>query len=579
MIRRFATYYRPHIKLFMLDMLCAIAVATLDLIFPVFSRMFINDLIPNGKIDLIIKFTIVLIGLNILRMACQFIMSYWGHIMGARIEYDMRKKLFRHIQELHFKYFDDNKTGQIMSRLVGDLREIAELAHHGPEDFFISFLMIFGSFFILLTINVKLTLIVFSLVIVQAIFTISKRKGMSRAFKMVRRKHANINAQLSNSISGIRLAKSFANEDYEIDKFDNNNIEYRDSWSKAYKAMAIFSSGNHFLADLLNIVVISVGGIFYYQGLIDMGDLVAYLLYMSFMIRPIRRLIQFTQQFQSGMAGFERFTELLDIKPDIVDNIDAIGLNEIKGKIEFKDVHFKYNENDDWVLKGFDLVVEPGKTMALVGPSGVGKTTISHLVPRFYDTVKGEVKIDDLDIKDIKIESLRKNIGHVQQDVFIFWGTIKENILYGKPDATDEEVMAAAKMANIHDFIIGLKDDYDTLVGERGVKLSGGQKQRLAIARVFLKNPPILVLDEATSSLDNATELAIQKSIEKLAKDRTTIIIAHRLSTIKNADEIVVLTDEGIEERGSHDELVEKDGIYADLYKAQFKGFIPDSIN
>lgn len=578
MIKRFASYYKPHLKLFYLDMFCAITVAALDLVFPMFSRMFIDDFIPNGKIRSIINFTILIVVLYGIRLVCQFVMQYWGHVMGSRIEYDMRTDLFEHIQTLPFKYFDDNKTGQIMSRLVGDLREIAETAHHGPEDIFIASIMIVGSFIILIRINVLLTLIVFLFVILLMLFTISRRKAMGAAFRNVRRKHADINSQLENSISGIRLSKSFANEEYELDKFEVNNVAYRESWSKAYRAMGIFSSGTHFLADMLNVVVISAGGILSYYGLITMGDLVAYLLYMAFMIRPIRRLIQFTQQFQSGIAGFSRFIELMDIKPDIVDNENAVDLNNPEGEIKFVNTYFKYGDKNEWVLKDFDLTVDAGKTVALVGPSGVGKTTISNLIPRFYETVKGEVKIDDIDIKDIKLYSLRKNIGFVQQDVFIFWGTIRENILYGDPDACDEEIVEAAKKANIHDFIMGLKDGYDTIVGERGVKLSGGQKQRLAIARVFLKNPPILILDEATSSLDNATELAIQQSIEELAKDRTTIIVAHRLSTIKNADEIVVLTDDGIEERGTHDNLIEENGIYSELYKAQFKGYIPDIV-
>jgi len=578
MIKRFASYYKPHLKLFILDMLCAIIVAVLDLIFPMFSRMFINDFIPNGKIRLIINFTIVIIAMYIIRMICYFIMQYWGHMMGSRIEYDMRTDLFKHIQTLPFKYFDDNKTGQIMSRLVGDLREIAETAHHGPEDVFIASIMLAGSFIILLRINVTLTLIVFLLVVLLVLFTIRKRKAMAMAFRNVRKKHADINAQLENSISGIRLSKSFANEEYEMDKFQFNNILYRKSWKSAYKAMGIFSAGTHFLADMLNVVVISLGGIFKYYQLITMGDLVAYLLYMSFMIRPIRRLIQFTQQFQSGIAGFERFIELMDVEPDIVDSKDAVELNDLDGEIKFVNTYFRYSDNDEWVLEDFDLKVDAGKTVALVGPSGVGKTTISNLIPRFYETVKGEIQIDNINIKDIKLYSLRKNIGFVQQDVFIFWGTVRENILYGNPEATDEEVIEAAKKANIHDFIINLKEGYDTIVGERGVKLSGGQKQRIAIARVFLKNPPILILDEATSSLDNATELAIQKSIEDLAKDRTTIIIAHRLSTIKNADEIIVLTDDGIKERGTHDKLIEINGIYSELYKAQFKGYIPDMV-
>ena len=579
MIKKFASYYKPHLKLFTLDMACAITVAALDLIFPIFSGMFIDDFIPNGKIELMVNFTILIVVMYIIRMLCQFVMQYWGHVMGTRIEYDMRRDLFKHIQTLPFKYFDDNKTGQIMYRLVGDLREIAETAHHGPEDIFIASIMIVGSFIILFRRNVGLTLIVFLFVILLILFTINKRRAMAIAFRNVRRKHADINAQLENSISGIRLSKSFANEEYEMDKFQSNNIAYRESWGVAYKAMGLFSSGTHFLADILNVVVISVGGIFKYHNLITMGELVTYLLYMAFMIRPIRRLIQFTQQFQSGISGFERFVEIMDISPDIIDSENAVELNYPRGEIVFESVNFRYSDKDEWVLKDFHLKIDSGRTVALVGPSGVGKTTISNLIPRFYEVVKGSIKIDHINIKDIKLHSLRKNIGFVQQDVFIFWGTIRENILYGNPDAKEESIIEAAKRANIHDFIIGLKDGYDTIVGERGVKLSGGQKQRVAIARVFLKNPPVLILDEATSSLDNATELAIQKSIEDLTKDRTTIIIAHRLSTIKNADEIIVLTDEGIEERGSHEKLLQSGGIYSELYKAQFKGYIPDKLN
>ncbi len=579
MIKKFASYYKPHLKLFTLDMACAITVAALDLIFPIFSGMFIDDFIPNGKIELIINFTILIVVMYIIRMLCQFVMQYWGHVMGTRIEYDMRRDLFKHIQTLPFRYFDDNKTGQIMYRLVGDLREIAETAHHGPEDIFIASIMIVGSFIILFRRNVGLTLIVFLFVILLILFTINKRRAMAIAFRNVRRKHADINAQLENSISGIRLSKSFANEEYEMDKFQFNNIAYRESWGVAYKAMGLFSSGTHFLADILNVVVISVGGIFKYYDLITMGELVTYLLYMAFMIRPIRRLIQFTQQFQSGISGFERFVEIMDISPDIIDSENAVELNYPRGEIVFESVNFRYSDKDEWILKDFNLKIDSGRTVALVGPSGVGKTTISNLIPRFYEVVKGSIKIDHINIKDIKLHSLRKNIGFVQQDVFIFWGTIRENILYGNPDAKEESIIEAAKRANIHDFIIGLKNGYDTIVGERGVKLSGGQKQRVAIARVFLKNPPVLILDEATSALDNATELAIQKSIEDLTKDRTTIIIAHRLSTIKNADEIIVLTDEGIEERGSHEKLLQSGGIYSELYKAQFKGYIPDKLN
>lgn len=574
MLKKFISYYKPHMRLLIIDLICASAVAGLDLVFPMFTRQFINDYIPNGKIDIIIKLSLLIVLLYIVRLICQFVMQYWGHIMGTRIEYDMRMDLFSHIQKLPFKFFDNNKTGQIMSRLVGDLREIGETAHHGPEDLFIATIMLIGSFVLLLRINVMLTLIVFSFVLVLIIYAISMRKAMASAFRNVRNKHADINAQLENSISGIRLSKSFANECYEYSKFEQNSSAYKKSWNRAYMIMGFFSSGTHFLADLLNVIVISIGGIFKFYGLIDMGGLLAYLLYMTFMIRPIRRLIQFTQQFQSGIAGFQRFYELIEVEPEIVDKEDAIELDRVSGGIRFENVSFKYNEDEELILKDFNLDITKGKTIALVGPSGVGKTTISNLIPRFYDVSSGQVFIDDTDIRDVKLNDLRKNIGFVNQDVFIFWGSIKENIRYGNPNATNEEIIDSAKKANIHEFIMSLKEGYDTIVGERGVKLSGGQKQRVAIARVFLKNPPILILDEATSSLDNVTELAIQKSIEEIAIGRTTIVVAHRLSTIKNADEIIVITDKGIKERGSHKELINKESLYRDLYEAQFNGYM-----
>lgn len=574
MLKKFISYYKPHMRLLIIDLICASAVAGLDLVFPMFTRQFINDYIPNGKIDIIIKLSLLIVLLYIVRLICQFVMQYWGHIMGTRIEYDMRMDLFSHIQKLPFKFFDNNKTGQIMSRLVGDLREIGETAHHGPEDLFIATIMLIGSFVLLLRINVMLTLIVFSFVLVLIIYAISMRKAMASAFRNVRNKHADINAQLENSISGIRLSKSFANEYYEYSKFEQNSSAYKKSWNRAYMIMGFFSSGTHFLADLLNVIVISIGGIFKFYGLIDMGGLLAYLLYMTFMIRPIRRLIQFTQQFQSGIAGFQRFYELIEVEPEIVDKVDAIELDRVSGGIRFENVSFKYNEDEELILKDFNLDITKGKTIALVGPSGVGKTTISNLIPRFYDVSSGQVFIDDTGIRDVKLNDLRKNIGFVNQDVFIFWGSIKENIRYGNPNATNEEIIDSAKKANIHEFIMSLKEGYDTIVGERGVKLSGGQKQRVAIARVFLKNPPILILDEATSSLDNVTELAIQKSIEEIAIGRTTIVVAHRLSTIKNADEIIVITDKGIKERGSHKELINKESLYRDLYEAQFNGYM-----
>lgn len=401
---------------------------------------------------------------------------------------------------------------------------------------------------------------------------------MMKAFKKVRRKHAEINANIENSISGIRLAKSFANEAFEIEKFAVSNMEHRESRKEAFKAMGIFSSGTHFMADIIGLVVIAAGGIFVAYEWIDIGDLVAYLLYTSYFIRPIRRLIQFTQQLQSGMAGFSRFIEIMDIEPSIVDASDAIVLEHIKGEIRFDQISFKYADHTGWIFKDFDLLIPAGKTLALVGPSGVGKTTISHLIPRFYELEEGSITLDGINIKDVQLNALRSKIGLVQQDVFIFYGSVYENILYGAPDATEEAVVEAAKNANIHDFIMTLPEGYDTVVGERGVKLSGGQKQRLSIARVFLKNPPILILDEATSSLDNATEMAIQDAIEKLANGRTTLIIAHRLSTIRNADEIIVLEDNQIVEKGNHQSLLALDGVYAMLYKAQFDGYIPDQV-
>ena len=579
-IKKFARYYKNHMFLFIIDMIAAISVALIDLTFPMFSRNIINDYIPNKNLSGIIHVTIIIVLLYTVRLVLYYIMAYWGHVVGSRMEYDMRRDLFAHIQNLPFKYFDENKTGQIMARLTSDLNEVSELAHHGPEDLFISLLMIMGSFFILLSINVNLTLIVFLLVIILVVYTINRRKSMTYAFRNVRKKNAEINSKIENSISGIRISKAFANRNYEINRFDEYNMEYRDSKNEAYRAMGVFSSGTHYLADLLNVVVISVGGVFVYKGIINYGDLIAYLLYTSFFIRPIRRLIQFTQQFQSGMAGFERFLEIMNLSPEVLESEDAISVEKLNGDIKLENVSFKYSKDDSkYVLKDFNLNIEKGKTIALVGPSGVGKTTISSLIPRYYDVDEGAIYIDGINIKDIKLFDLRNNIGIVQQDVFIFYGTIKENILYGKPDATDEEVIGAAKSASIHDFILTLEDGYDTIVGERGIKLSGGQKQRIAIARVFIKNPPILILDEATSSLDNQNEIIIQESIEKLSKGRTTIIIAHRLSTIMNADEILVLKDTGIVERGNHKELLEKGGLYSELFNAQFKGFLPDTIN
>lgn len=577
MFKKFIKYYRPHIKLFMLDMACAFLAAGADLFYPMISRRIIDDVIPNRQIDMLYKLSLFLVILYLLKLLFNYTVEYWGHVVGVRMQYDMRKEVFSHLQELPFSYFDDNKTGHIMSRIVNDLMEVSELAHHGPEDLFISFVMILGSFAALCTIDWRLTIIVFAFVPIMFWFAIKKRVKMGNAFREVRKKVANVNAQLENSISGIRVAKSFTNEEYEMDKFDEGNNKFRESREFAYKAMAEFFSGIHFLIDILNVIVILAGGIFTYKNLITPGELVAYLLYINLFMQPVRRLTSFIEQYQTGMTGFERFIEIMEIEPDIKDNEGAEELKNIKGEIEFNNVTFNYDDKKS-ILSNMDLKVEAGKTLALVGPSGGGKTTLCHLIPRFYEVNEGDIFIDGKSIKNLTLKSLRKNIGMVQQEVFLFTGTIKENILYGNPDAKDEEVIEAAKNANIHEFIMNLPDGYDTYVGERGIKLSGGQKQRISIARVFLKNPPILILDEATSALDNATEIIIQQSLEKLSKDRTTIVVAHRLSTIKSADEIVVLTSNGVEERGSHEELLNNNGIYFKLYNAQFKGYIPDEI-
>jgi len=497
--------------------------------------------------------------------------SYWGHVLGVYIEYDMRKELFSHLQTLPFSYYDNTKTGHIMSRLVNDLRDVVELAHHGPEDLFISVVMLIGSFILLLKVEWRLTLIVFSFIPIILWFTLSKRIKMEEAFRQVRRKISNINAYLENSISGIRVVKAFTNEDYEIEKFNESNNQYKEARKESYKSMAEFLAGINIATDLLNMVVISIGGYFAYRNFITIGDLLAYTMYISYFMQPIRRMANLMQQLQEGMTGFERFIEVMNIKSDIVDKENALELKDVKGHIQFKDVSFSYNNGEKLVLKNVNIDIKPGQTVALVGPSGAGKTTLCHLIPRFYDIDSGAILIDGIDIRDVKLESLRKNIGIVQQDVFLFTGTIKENIAYGDPTKSHEEIIEAAKKASIHDFIMTLPDGYDTYIGEKGVKLSGGQKQRLSIARLFLKNPPILILDEATSSLDNQTEIIIQQSLEELAKGRTTLVIAHRLSTIKNADEIIVLTNDGIEERGSHEELLAKNGLYKELYESQYR--------
>lgn len=571
MIKKFASYYKPHRKLFFIDMFFAFLISVFDLAFPLVTRSFVNDIIPNGRMDLLYKWSFYLVLLFILRYVSQYIVNYWGHVVGVRIEHDMRRDIFAHLQTLSFTYFDNNKTGHIMSTIVNDLRDITELAHHGPEDLFISLVMLIGSFTILVRIEWRLTFIIFSFIPIMIWFGISKRGKMSRAFKEVRVKIADVNAQLENSISGIRVVKSFTNEEHEMEKFNDGNTSFKVARQQSYKVMAEFMSGIYLMSNVLNLVALSLGGVFVHKGYINYGDLVAYLLFVNFFLQPIRRLTEFAQQYEEGMAGFSRFVDVMSIEPDIIDSEGAIELEDVNGEIEFNNVSFSYKNGKETILSNVDLDIDSGKTVALVGPSGAGKTTLCHLIPRFYEIDAGEILIDDNDIKDIKLESLRKNIGLVQQDVFLFTGTVRDNILYGNAYATDEEIIEAAKKASIHNFILSLPDGYDTYIGEKGVMLSGGQKQRISIARVFLKNPPILILDEATSALDNKTEIAIQNSLEELSEGRTTLVIAHRLSTIKNADEIIVLTNEGIEEKGGHEELIGKDGIYAKLYKSQFK--------
>lgn len=574
MVKRFISYYKPHKKLFFIDMFFAFLISIADLIFPIFTRKMVNEFIPEGRMDLLLKWTVIMILLFILRYVSFYIVSYWGHLLGVRIERDMRRDVFTHLQTLPFSYYDNTKTGHIMSRIVNDLRDITELAHHGPEDLFISLVMLLGSFIVLLNIEWRLTLILFAFIPIMLLFVMSKRKRMSNSFKKVREKIADVNSQLENSISGARVAKSFTNEDYEIEKFNRGNEYFSDARREAYKVMAEFAAGINIMSNVLNLVVISIGGYFVFKEIINVGDLLSFTLYVNFFMQPIRRLTQFAEQFQDGMTGFKRFTEIMDIKPDIVDKEDAIELKDVSGKIEFKNVSFSYNNGEDTVLRDLNMTIEPGKTVALVGPSGAGKTTLCHLIPRFYETKEGDILLDDINIKDIKLKSLRKKIGLVQQDVFLFTGTIRENILYGNPEADENHIIEAAKKASIHDFIMTLPKGYDTYIGEKGVRLSGGQKQRISIARLFLKNPPILVLDEATSALDNETEIMIQNSLEELSKGRTSLVIAHRLSTIKNADEIIVLAEEGIVERGNHNNLLKKNKLYAKLYKSQFKDLL-----
>ena len=569
MLRSFAHYYKPHWKLFVFDMICALVAAGCDLVYPVVSRNIINTYIPDKNIRLILTWCAALLVIYIIQTVMQYFMQYQGHIVGVRMQADMRRDVFEHLQKLPFSYFDEHKTGVIMSRIVNDLMDISEFAHHGPEDLFISLVTVVGAFIILCTVNVPLTLITFAVLPFLVLFIIKKRSAMTMAFRKNRIEIAEVNASLENSIAGIRVSRAFTGEREEEKKFAENNQRYVTVRERSYRVMAEFFSGTNFLTSLMNVVILAAGGYCVYRGVINVGDMVAYMLFINMFVNPIKKLIQFVEMFQNAITGYVRFQELMNVEPE-QDEKGAIELKDVRGEIVFDDVTFHYDENKE-VLSHISLTFPQGKMVAIVGPSGGGKTTLCHLIPRFYEISGGSILVDGHDIRDVTRTSLRRQIGIVQQDVFLFTGTIFDNIAYGKLGASREEVYEAAKKANIHDYIMSLPEGYDTFVGERGVKLSGGQKQRISIARVFLKNPPILVLDEATSALDNVTENYIQDSLDELCKNRTTIVVAHRLSTIKNADEIIVMDRDGIEERGTHEELLARgNGIYKELYEAQF---------
>lgn len=557
--------YKPYIGIFIADMLAALILAGSDLFYPMITRTMIKDYIPNGQLGKLLITAGVLLVLYLINMSMNYFISYYGHVIGVKMQADMRRDVFAHLQRLPLGYFDGNKTGTIMSRIINDLMDISELAHHGPENIFISAVLLIGSFCVMASIYLPLTLIIFSFLPIMILFAVLKRKKMMDAFAETRVQTGEINASLENSLSGIRVSKAYTNEAYENAHFADGNKQFVKARSRAYRAMAEFHSGSTFISDFLQIIMYIAGGIFFFYGKIDIADFTAFVLYISIFLKPIRRIIELVEQFQSGMTGFKRFCEIMDY-PSEVDASDARDAVAVRGRIEFDNVSFSYDDGTQ-VLDGVSFTVEAGKTLALVGPSGGGKTTICHLVPRFYEISGGEIRLDGQDIRKLTRASLRRNIGIVAQDVFLFNSTILENIAYGRPDASRQEVEMAAKMANIDSFIRSLPEGYDTVVGERGIKLSGGQKQRVSIARVFLKNPPILILDEATSALDNATELMIQNSLEELCRGRTTIVVAHRLSTIRRADEILVITDHGIVERGPHDALLANDGIYAELWR------------
>ncbi len=569
MLKRFMAYYKPHKLLFFFDMLASLAVAAIAITYPMITRTMLNTYIPDNNIRMVVICGGALLCVYLLRMGLNYFIQYYGHVMGVKMQAQMRSDMFNHLEKLPYSFFDNHETGKIMSRMTNDLMDISELAHHGPENLLISSISIIASFVYLCTINWWLTLIVFACVPFFILITMLLRKKMRSAFMRSRQSIGEINAALESSITGIRVTKAFNNSEIESEKFEEGNKKFVHARTDAYKAMGQFHSGTSFINDVFNVVVLIAGGFFLSKGFIQVGDYTAFTISVGLFIGPVMTLIGFMEQYQNGVTGFQRFLEIMDAEPE-KDNPNAEEMKVAEGHIEFKNVNYSYIEGEE-VLKNVSLNIKKGEKFALVGPSGGGKTTICHLIPHFYDVKDGQILIDGKDINKITRSSLRANIGIVQQDVYLFNASIRDNILYGRPGATEEEVIEAAKRANIHNYVMSMPNGYDTVIGERGVKLSGGQKQRLSIARVFLKDPAILILDEATSALDNTTEILIQNSLDELCKGRTTIVVAHRLSTVKNADEIAVVSDGKIIEQGPHDSLIAMNGVYANLYKLQFR--------